>query len=422
MRKLGTNQSYISWIIFLFSVSIVLISIVPMIFPALTTSSIGYSNILNDFGINQKIDSFETGSMAIPLLLTNSIVFVIALLYFKNKIPNTISKYFVKIFKFEISKRVTFISILIIFGIYVGISINELEKEEVWIDYEQIKKRLVDAKLSDRFTIEDAINGNPNYPTFEPHVKYTLLIVSEKIFGNYAVIPFLASIALLLTVYFITKEIAKKRFAGIVAVLIVIQSNVFLTYDTSITYDNFWILFYMLSLYLIIRSWSTSPIFYFLSILSKALTAVFLPMTLFFIYKSKIQRKKKITLFGIYLIIGIIGIIAITSFNDSLPGTEIVKSNLGFWQGFSSMVFLLRFDIVITLFLLPLVVGLFIASKKGYEHADSILVLIGIFLLTAPFLSGFTNLTNQPYRFIPLVTFFAIGVGILLSKTTSEDV
>lgn len=422
MIKMGINQSYISWITFLFSISIVLISITPMVFPALTTSSIGYSNILQELGLNQKIDSFETGAMAIPLVLINASVLGLALLYFKNKIPNTISKVFVKLFQFEISKRAAFILMIIILGIYIGVTVVELETEEIWIDYGPIKNRLDEAIRDDRFTIEDAISGNQNYPIFEPHVKYTLLLISDKIFGNYNVIVFLASIALLLTVYFITIEIAKKRFAGIVAVLIVIQSNVFLTYDTSVTYDNFWILFYMLSLYLIIRSWPTSPIFYLLSISSKALTAVFLPMTLFFIYRSKIQRKKKIILFGMYVIIGIIGIISITSFNASLPGTEMTQSSLGFWQGFSSMVFLLRFDVLVTLLLLPLVVGLFIASKKGYEYADSVLVLIGMFLLTAPFLTGFTNMTNQPYRFIPLVIFFAMGVGVLLSKTTSEDV
>ncbi len=42
--------------------------------------------------------------------------------------------------------------------------------------------------------------------------------------------------------------------------------------------------------------------------------------------------------------------------------------------------------------------------------------LIGGILFISPLLTGFTELTNQPYRFVPLVVFFAIGVGILLSK------
>jgi len=37
-------------------------------------------------------------------------------------------------------------------------------------------------------------------------------------------------------------------------------------------------------------------------------------------------------------------------------------------------------------------------------------------LVIVPLISGFTEMTNQPYRFVPLVFFFGIGVGTLLSK------
>ncbi len=408
ITKSGTN-GIISWIVFLFAITIVAISLVSVVFPALISSTVGYSNILQDLGLSQQTNPFETGPMTVSLFLTSIIILGLAFLHFKAKLPTLISKLFTKIFRFEISKKITIISIIIILGIYIGITAGELQNEEVWLDYENVKNRL------EVWSIDQATNLS------EPHVRYFLLSTSMSLFGNYAVIPFLASIALLLTVYAITKEITKKRFAGVIAMLVVIQSNVFLTYDTSVTYDNFWILFYLLSLYTILRAWPASPIFYLLSIPSKALTAVFLPMSLFFIYNSEIQRKKKLILLGVYGIIGIVGIIAISSFNASLPGTEIVKSNLGFWQGFTSMAFQLRFDVLVTLFLIPLIVGLFIASRKGYRHADSVLVMIGIFLLTAPFLTGFTNMTNQPYRFMPLVVFFAMGVGVLLSKTNSED-
>ena len=68
------------------------------------------------------------------------------------------------------------------------------------------------------------------------------------------------------------------------------------------------------------------------------------------------------------------------------------------------------------MFILPLIFGLFIASRNGIQHADSLMVLIGGILFTAPLLTGFTEQTTQPYRFIPLIVFFAIGVGVLLSK------
>jgi len=49
-----------------------------------------------------------------------------------------------------------------------------------------------------------------------------------------------------------------------------------------------------------------------------------------------------------------------------------------------------------------------------------VLVLIAGMLFSAPLVTGFTDITNQPYRFIPLVVFFAMGVGMLLSKKEKQ--
>ena len=75
----------------------------------------------------------------------------------------------------------------------------------------------------------------------------------------------------------------------------------------------------------------------------------------------------------------------------------------------------MRLDGLIVLFLLPLTVGLFINSKNN-RYATSILILIGGILLISPITTGIFNETNQPYRYLSLVVFFAIGVGLLFSK------
>jgi len=67
-------------------------------------------------------------------------------------------------------------------------------------------------------------------------------------------------------------------------------------------------------------------------------------------------------------------------------------------------------------FLIPLTIALFILAKKGMVEAEMMMVLIAGVLFSAPLLTGFTDITNQPYRFVPLVVFFAMGVGVLLSK------
>ena len=41
-------------------------------------------------------------------------------------------------------------------------------------------------------------------------------------------------------------------------------------------------------------------------------------------------------------------------------------------------------------------------------------------LVSAPFMGGFSDSQNMPYRFVTLIVFFAVGVGILLSKKLSD--
>lgn len=239
-----------------------------------------------------------------------------------------------------------------------------------------------------------------------------------NIFGNYKIIPFIASIALLVLTYFITVQISKKKLAGIISLVFVLSSTIFLTYDTSITYPNFWILFYLLSLFTINKVWPLSSISFIFAALSKELTIFFLPMTLFFIYRSNLAKKKKFQVFVSYLIIIILGIaIVFLKGEDSLNSFTYDSHEL--WSGFTTIASQFRFDGLFIISLLPLTIGLFILSRKGFKLVDAIMVLILGMLLLAPIISGFTTYTNAPYRFIPLIIFIAIGVGVLFSKRVS---
>ena len=104
--------------------------------------------------------------------------------------------------------------------------------------------------------------------SFEPHLKHILLKTSQIVFGNFFVIPLISSIGLLLVTYLFTSKITDSRLAGLISLILVLQSNLFLKFDTSAAFSTFWILFYLLSLYLVIKIWSFSPIFYVLSIFS----------------------------------------------------------------------------------------------------------------------------------------------------------
>ena len=95
---------------------------------------------------------------------------------------------------------------------------------------------------------------------------------------------------------------------------------------------------------------------------------------------------------------------------------HLVFDHKKFLLGFTSLANSLRFDGVVLIGLLPVMVLLFIKSRNGFPQADSFLVLMAGVLLSAPLLTGLTDITSQPYRFIPLVVFFAIAIGTLFSQ------
>ena len=399
----------LSYGVFSFSISVVLLCCVSVIFPALISSTNSEFSELPFY--TPQVDPFEVGVLAIPFLILNGIVLLIGTIYYKKNYSLN------RLFNFDVSKKITAVTIIIILSAYIVATVPEFETEEEFPDFHKIDERLEESRLNGKFTIQNAIEGNLNYQVIEPHVKYSLLIISEKVFGDYRVVAFFASIALLVATFFIAKEITKKRVPGIIAMLLVLQSNIFLTYDTSVAYSNFWVLFYVLSLYLVLKKWQFSHILFVLSLFSKLLSAVFLPLTVFFVLNNT-NGKKRMYLLIFYTILMIAGLFAASNLSDDTNSTFLPEN---FIEGFEQFSYQLRFDPVILIFLLPLTVVLFLKSLKGFHQANSIQVLISGFLLIPPLLITFTEQTNEPYRLIPLVVFFAIGVSALLGKIKQDE-
>jgi len=390
--------------IFGFTLAVVIVSLVGLFFPALMTSLIYERGVL--------IDPFELGFWVTPFLTVNLILLGFGIVYYKKILPDVILRSIKSILSFEISPRIATIVIVTLFGIYIIFSVNELTiyEGDVWPDYIRIQKALEEFPFNE-------YRGNESIV----YVKNFILWVSHNILGNIRILPFVGSISLLLVTYFFTVQITKKRFAGIIAVIILMQSHEFLRYDTSATYSFFWTLFYLLSLYVIHNRWHLSHFLFILSLLSKPLTAVFLPMTLFFTYNAEIPRKKKILIIIPYVVI----LVAIVG--AALGGIKVVNVFQSFdygtfWMGLAALSLELRFEGVVLIFLLPLTVGLFLISRKGMKQADSILFLIMGTLLAQALLVALTNHNILPYRYIPMIVFFAVGVGTLFSKKITQPV
>ena len=397
------NSQKVSYAVFFCTLVVVLLTLISLIFPALFSSYFGM------FGEN--LNPFESNNQSIFLIASNVVLFGFGIAYYKKKIPSLVYDVVEKIRTVEIPKRVTIVSLAVILVVYVGLSAPELFLDEStqWGDYRIIEEGLEIWPFgqSDDVTIQEQ---NDRY------VRMFLLDISLDIFQNIKLLPFIASILVVVFTYLITVQFCQKRFAGIIAIIVLLQSYTFLKFDTIAVYENFWVLFFLISLYVIQKKWFLSPVAYILAFFTKAYVAPFFLMTLFTTYRSQIPRRTKIAILISYIIIVSVAI-AIIFLGDTVYPDVININYSKFILGFQTISAQLRLDLFFIMTLLPVTVGLMFLSKNKLKHADSILILIFGTIIAGPILVTFTyHYEILPYRFIPLLVFFSIGVGMFFSK------
>ena len=403
------NSQGISYVIFFCTLVIVLLTLTPVIFPALFSVYFGM--------FTENLNPFELGHQSIFLIVSNAVIFGLGFAYYRNKIPSLVYDMFEKIRTFEVSKKVAIISLSIILGIYIGFSTPELllDESKEWSDYNDVLIPALEiwpfGEAGDIYVQEQ----NDRY------VRMFLLDVSLDIFQNIKLLPFVASILVVIFTYLITTQFCQKRFAGLIAIIVLLQSYTFLKFDTIAVYENFWVLFFLISLYVIQKKWFLSPVFYMLAFYTKAYVAPFFLMTLFTTYRSEISRKTKLAILISYIIIVCISIALVFLGETVYP--DVIEVNYSkFILGFQIIITQLRFDLFFIMMILPVTVGLIFLSKNKLKHADSILILIFGTIITSPILVTFTyHYEILPYRFIPLLVFFSIGVGMFFSRKSVND-
>ena len=121
MSNLENNQK-VSYVVFFATLIVVLLTITPVIFPAL------YSSVFGMF--TENLDAFELGYQSIFLIVSNVVIFGFGIAYYKKKIPSLAQDVVEKIRTFEIPKRVAIISLAVILCVYIGLSAPELFLDE----------------------------------------------------------------------------------------------------------------------------------------------------------------------------------------------------------------------------------------------------------------------------------------------------
>jgi hypothetical protein len=403
------NSQIVSYAVFFCTLIVVLLTLTPIIFPALFSSFFGM--------FTENLDPFELGYQSVFFIVSNVVIFGFGIAYYKKKIPSSVHDLVEKIRTFEISKRVSIISLAIILVVYIGLSTPELFLNEgsQWSDYDAI---LIPALEIWPFGESDDVYVQEQN---DRYVRMFLLDISLDIFQNIKLLPFIASILVVVFTYLITAQFCQKRFAGIISVVVLLQTYTFLKFDTTAVYENFWVLFFLISLYVIEKKWVLSPVFYILAFYTKAYVAPFFLLTLFTTYRSQVSRRTKIAILISYIIIVSIAI-AIVFLGDTVYPDVIEVNSNKFILGFQVIIAQLRFDLFFIMALLPVTVGLLFLSKNKSRHADSILILIFGTIIASPILITFTyHYEILPYRFIPLLVFFSIGVGMFFAKKLDNN-
>jgi hypothetical protein len=398
------NSQIVSYAVFFCTLVVVLLTLTPIIFPALFSSFFGM--------FTENLDPFELGYQSVFFIVSNILILGFGAAYYKKKIPSSLHDLVEKIRTFEISKRVAMISLAVILVVYIGLSVPELSLDEgsQWSDYTAV---LIPALEIWPFGESDDIyiqEQNDRY------VRMLLLDASLDVFQNIKLLPFIASILVVVFTYLVAVQFCQKRFAGIISVIVLLQTYTFLKFDTTAVYENFWVLFFLISLYVIEKKWFLSPVFYILAFYTKAYVAPFFLLTLFTTYRSQVSRRTKIAILISYIII-VSAAIAIIFLGDTVYPDVIEVNSSNFILGFQVIISQLRFDLFFIMALLPVTIGLMFLSKNKLKHADSILILIFGTIIASPILVTFTyHYEILPYRFIPLLVFFSIGVGMFFSK------
>ena len=123
------NSQKVSYAVFFCTIIPVLLILIPVIFPVFFSSFFGR--------FTEDLDPFELGYQSIFFIVSNVVIFGFGITYYKKKIPSLLNDVVEKIRTFEITKRVSIISLAVILVVYIGLSTPELFLDEYtqWDDF-----------------------------------------------------------------------------------------------------------------------------------------------------------------------------------------------------------------------------------------------------------------------------------------------
>ena len=181
---------------FFVTLSIVVFSLFAIIFPGFLL--VAFSSYPTN------LEPFESSVWLVPIVSSNSILLIIGFAYYRKKLPLQIHKGIEFILNFEISKKTALLTGIIILVVYVGFSLPELAIDEA-------------TQYDDWGILENALEIWPSTDSDDMYVneqntRYVRMLLFDAsivIFQNIKILPFVASILLVVVTFFLTYQITQ---------------------------------------------------------------------------------------------------------------------------------------------------------------------------------------------------------------------
>jgi len=106
---------------------------------------------------------------------------------------------------------------------------------------------------------------------------------------------------------------------------------------------------------------------------------------------------------------------------DASIYSNVIRFDLGqILIGFTKLSYQLRFDLLLLVGILPLTIALILKARQRIDIVTPVLFLITGSIFLGPIVEMFSDFyVILPYRFIPTIVFFSVGVGILFKTKNS---
>lgn len=265
--------------------------------------------------------------------------------------------------------------------------------------------------LSDNVTaIHNGIYKNTRDP-----LKWWMDCASYQWLDHSKILPILFNIGIIPLTYLLSTALTKDRIIGFLAVTTLLANPLYTQWITSMTYDQEWAFFLLLSVWLMYRFKALAYPSLLFSVLAKGLSIMYLPAWLYSLFKSDMKRNEKIA------IIGLIGI-AIAGTMLLLHGKieSMVGASIGFFPDHAGDALTRNFSMLWDeMPYLMAFVGInvtFHAKNKPMNKKVAAFWMLNA-LATTPLTYLFTDQFMFVYRFVPLAVFMSIYIGMVIVES-----